>query len=94
MRIEEVVWLPAVVDKLAQKHDVSVEEVEDILHGVNRTFRAERGYTAGEDLYAAYGQTSAGRYLVVFYVAKAGGCVLVISAREQSQQERHRYGRK
>jgi hypothetical protein len=30
MRIEAVIWMPDVVDKLARKHGVSVEEVEQV----------------------------------------------------------------
>lgn len=50
MRIEEIVWLGHIIDKVAQKHAVSVEEVEDVLFGPNRTFRVERGREEGEDL--------------------------------------------
>ncbi len=94
MRIDEIIWLPAVVAKLEQKHRLLIEEVEDVLFGNHRTFRAERGYTPGEDLYAAFGQTSGGRYLIVFYVFKPANRALVISAREQTVKERERYGRK
>lgn len=31
MRIYHIIWLPEIEDKLFQKHNVSVEEVEDIL---------------------------------------------------------------
>ena len=31
MRIEEIVWLDAIVDKLAVKHGVGIEEVEEVL---------------------------------------------------------------
>lgn len=94
MRIDEVVWLAEIVDKLEQKHGVSVDEAEEVLHGPNRTFRVEVGLVQSEDLFAAYGRTESGRYLIVFYIAKPGRSALVISARDQSPKERQRYGRK
>lgn len=94
MRIDEVVWLAEIVDKLERKHGVSVDEAEEVLHGAGRTFRVEDGLVPGEDLFAVYGQTSNGRYLIVFYIAKSSSRALVISARDQSLKERQRYGRK
>jgi len=48
----------------------------------------------GEDLYRATGQTEAGRLLVVFFVYKGRGRVLVISARDASSRERKNYGKR
>ena len=45
----------------------------------------------GEDLYAAYGQTAAGRYLIVFFIHKHPTAALPISARDMSQAERRYY---
>ena len=46
---------------------------------------------SGEDLYVAYGQTAAGRYLVVFFILKYQTAALPISAREMTQAERRYY---
>jgi uncharacterized DUF497 family protein len=46
-----------------------------------------------EGVYAAYGQTEAGRYLTVFFIRKLGGAALIISAREMDDKERKWYGR-
>ena len=54
----------------------------------------EAGDVDGEDLYAALGQTEAGRYLVVFFVHKATGDAMVISAREMTKKERRAYAKK
>lgn len=44
-------------------------------------------------MYAAYGQTDAGRYLTVFFIHKPGGRALIISARDMDGKERRQYGR-
>ena len=45
----------------------------------------------GENLYAALGQTDAGRYLIVFFVYKTTREALLISARDMSKKERRQY---
>lgn len=53
-----------------------------------------RIHREGEDLYAAYGQSSSGRWLIVFFVLKAEREALVISARDMERKERRLYARK
>ena len=56
---------------------------------------AEKGHTIGEDVYAAFGRTFGDRFLAVFFVYKpTSHTAIVISARDMSQTERRRYGRK
>ena len=55
--------------------------------------RAGRGDVRGEDLYAAYGQTEAGRYLIVFFIYQGFGAALPISARDMSDAERRYFNR-
>jgi uncharacterized DUF497 family protein len=43
---------------------------------------------------SAYGQTEAGRYIIVFFVLKRGRQALVISARDMDGKERKTYGRR
>ena len=94
MHIIDIIWLPDIVEKLAVKHDVRPDEVEESLMGLPSFRRIERGRVQGEDLYAAMGQTDAGRYLVVYFSRKAGGVALIISARDMDSRERRQYGRK
>jgi uncharacterized DUF497 family protein len=94
LEIRGVVWLRRIINKLAQKHQVEPEEVEKIFENRPRFRRLERGDVAGEDLYSAMGQTDDGRYLIVFFIYKRTREALVISARDMSQKERRRYGRK
>lgn len=84
MRIEEIVWLDLIVDKLAVKHGVRIEEVEQVF-GNNPRFRfVENGTREGEDVYMASGQTDGGRYLSVLFMHKSGGDALILSARDMA----------
>lgn len=94
MRITGVVWLRSVIEKLADKHQVSQQEVEEALRNRPRIRRIALGDVAGEDLYSALSQTDDGRYLIVFFVYKPNGEALIISARDMSPKERKSYGKK
>lgn len=94
MNITDIIWLAQFVDKIESKHDVSTDEVEEVLTKHPRIQRIERGTLDGEDLYRATGQTEAGRFLVVFFVYKGHGRALVISARDVSRRERKNYGKR
>ena len=91
MHLYEVIWKDTFVAKIADKHGVTTEEVEDVLFSTPHVRRAERGRVKGEDLYAAYGQTEAGRYLVVFFIRKRQTAALPISARDMTLSERRYY---
>ena len=60
MRIDNIIWLPEVVDKLGRKHRVSPEEVEEILCANPVYRKVQKGHVSGEDLYAALGQEESG----------------------------------
>jgi len=95
VRIEGIIWLEAVVEKLESKHDVTTMEVEDILAAKPRFRFVERGHRRGENVYAALGRTAAGRRLLVFFVFKPRTReALILSAREPSQRERKLYEKK
>lgn len=91
MEIYDVIWKDQFVEKLAVKHGVSIEEVEEVLFGNPHFRRVERGRVAGEDVYVAYGQTNAARYLSVFFVRKPNNGALPISARDMTPAERRYY---
>ena len=94
MKITGIVWLRSVVDKLLWKHNVTTDEAEQVFGGSPRFRFIETGDIDGEDLYAALGQTEAGRYLVVFFVHKTTGDAMVISARDMTKKERRAYAKK
>ena len=52
---------------------------------------AEKGRVKGENLYVAYGQTAAGRYLLVFFIRKRQLAALPIAARDMTRAERRYY---
>lgn len=93
MHLYEVIWKDEFADKIEGKHDVSKEEVEKVLFDNPHVRRVEKGRIKGEDLYAAYGQTEAGRYLIVFFVKKLRNAALPISARDMTVTERTYYAR-
>ena len=91
MKIYEGIWKERFVEKLADKHDVFTDEVEEILFSSPHVRMAEKGRIKGENMYAAYGQTGAGRYLVVFFIRKRRFAALPISARDMTPAERRYY---
>jgi len=69
---------------------------QDRFSSVNLAFVSQKkGHTAGEDVYAAFGQTLGGRYLSVFFIYKPSRkTAAIISARDMSDKERKAFGRK
>lgn len=97
MTIRGFLWLDTIVEKLGKKHGVSVLEVEQVFQNDDPEahFRfVENGFTEGEDVYSAQGQTHGGRYLIVFFVFKTDGRALVVSARDMTDAERRLYGKR
>lgn len=95
MDINEIVCPASIEDNLIGKHNISLEEVHEVLWSVPRVRFAERGFVDGEDIYVAFGQTYEGRFVSVFFVYKPStGTAIVISARDMSAKERRSYGRK
>ena len=94
MRIEEIIWLDVIVDKLAVKHGVEIEEVEEVFNNRPQFRYVEKGKRTGEDVYMASGQTDGGRYLSILFIHKSSGGALILSARDMSGWERKRYERK
>jgi uncharacterized DUF497 family protein len=94
MNIIDVIWLPYIIDKLGWKHRVTPEEAEEVLFD-NPLYRwVQHGHMPGEDLYAALGQTRAGRYLIIFFIYKQTREALILSARDMEDKERRQYARR
>jgi uncharacterized protein len=94
MRIDGFLWLPEVIEKLWVKHHVDQDEAEEIFLNRPRFWFVERGNREGEDVYAATGQTDAGRYLIVFFIHKTDRTAVVLSARDMDRKERKRHDRR
>ena len=85
MKITGIIWLEKIVDKLAQKHHLTQDEVEEVFVNAPQYRLLERGKIEGEDVYSAYGRTDAGRYVTVIFIRKFGRRALVISARDMTK---------
>ena len=95
MQIENIVCSERTEAKLESKHHVTVREARQIFFSHPPIRFAEKGHTADEDVYAAFGQTLGGRYLSVFFIYKPKlKTAVIISARDMSGKERKAYGRK
>jgi uncharacterized protein len=94
MRINEIIWLDAVVDKLAWKHGVDIDEVEEAFANGPQFRLVEKGDRAGEDVYMASGLADVGRYLTILFIYKESGNALILSARDMADWETRRYERK
>lgn len=93
MILRRIIWKDQFVEKLGSKHSVSIAEAEDVLNGNPHIRRVAKGRVKDENVYAAFGQTEAGRYLIVFYIRKLSGALLPISARDMDDGERKYYER-
>ncbi len=95
MKIDLIVCPDTIEYKLESKHNVTAREARQVLLNNPRIRFAEKGHTKGNDVYGAFGQTFAGRYLSVFFVYKPGmATAIIISARDMSKKERKTYGKK
>lgn len=94
MRIEELIWLDEIIEKLAVKHSVEPYEVEEVLLNKPKFRFMQKGNIKNEDVYLALGQTYAGRYLTVLFIYKPFSQALILSARDMARKERKMYGRK
>ncbi len=93
MFIDDFVWLTEIAEKLAIKHRVSQDEVEEVFFNGPRYRFVESGHRPGEDVYSAGGQTDSGRYLIVFFIHKRANTALVLSARDMDRAERKQHER-
>ncbi len=87
MRIDDVIWLESVVEKLESKHGVDPIEVEEVLAGDPEFRRGGKGSRKGEDLYYALGQTEAGRYLFVVFIRKPKAKLMATIPKFKSLEE-------
>jgi len=91
LQLYDVIWKAKFVEKIAYKHGVTTDEVEEVLFSQPHVRLVEKGRVKGENLYVAYGQTMAGRYLVVFFICKRRTAALPISAHDMTPSERRYY---
>lgn len=68
MKISRIIWLEDIVEKLHWKHNVEENEILEVLANKPKFILKESGHKQGEDVYAAFGATDAGRLLSIFFV--------------------------
>jgi len=83
--IREMVVTAAQEEHLWNKHRVTTEEAEEVCFSRPLVIRGRDGS------YAVYGQTDAGRYLIVFLYPRGRGVFSLATAREMETRERRRY---
>ena len=84
MPIRELLWDDWNLEHIA-RHRITTAEVEDVCFGDPWDLRAGGGKRS------LYGQTDAGRYVLVIVVSRGEGLFYPISARDMTQAERRRY---
>ena len=94
MQLKEIIWSRESVNKIKQKHNISVAEVEEALFNKPVFRKVQRGEVKGEDIYIAYSRTFDGRHLFVVFIYKLNNTGIVISARDMSPRERRYYNDK
>jgi uncharacterized DUF497 family protein len=94
LKIAGIIWLNDIVAKLKQKHAIEQYEVKEVFSSRPWFRLVEKGHRPGENVYTAFGQTWAGRYLTVFFVYKRDRRALIISARDMTHAERRTYERR
>ena len=93
MKIENLIWLGDIIDKLTFKHQVDTSEVEEVFDNRPKIRFGQKGDRKGEDVYVALGRTEAGRYLAVVFIRKKRNNALIVSARDMTKKERKQYER-
>jgi uncharacterized protein len=94
VKIEGIIWLESILEKLAVKHGVKMHEVEQVLENHPQIRFVEKGNKIDEDVYMALGQTDGGRYLAVLFIHKVNQEALIVSTRDMAAKERKLYGKK
>lgn len=84
-RIDAVDIGPHILEKIETKHGVGWREVEEVCYGRRQAQRSGRG-----DTLLVYGQTVAGRYLLIALAAHDLAW-MVVTARDMNGAERRWY---
>jgi uncharacterized DUF497 family protein len=85
VRIRKVLISPRQEEHIWSKHQVTPEEVDKVCFSTRLALRGR------DTSYALYGQTEAGRYLVVFLYPRGQGVYSLATARDMNRTERRRY---
>ena len=89
-RFEPYAASAAIQRKIEEKHQIRMEEVEELFEQDPLVLRGETDQY-GERRYVALGRTESGRYLLVVFTVPKVGKAKVITAREMTQREQRFY---
>jgi len=87
MYIRELQWDDYRIDHIA-RHDVEPDEVEEVCDDPSHLARRAKG-----NRYRLYGQTRAGRYLLIVLEQLHGSLYKPITARDMTPDEKHNFRR-
>ncbi len=93
MHIEDLDISAMVADKIASKHNISVEEVYEVFWNEDYKVLIRRSDKV-PGTYLALGRTEAGRYLTVVFAPRSGNLAKVITARDMAKVERRLYAKR
>ena len=94
MKIQGIIWLDDIIEKIIKKHNVKQNEIIEVLKNKPLFRYIEKGHRPGENLYASLGYTNSDRKLIIFFIYKKNKQILVLTARDMTQNERKRYEQK
>ena len=77
-----------ILDKVETKHGITLDEVEEACLSDKRHVRRSR-----EGLYKLFGQTTAGRYILVVLANLGRGSWKIVTAREMTSNEKRLYNK-
>ena len=89
MRIDVLHIDDHILDKIEMKHGVTFDEVDEAVFSTFRRVRRTRSKAM-----KVYGQTAAGRYLVVILAPHPADLWAVMTARDMVPHERREYAKK
>jgi uncharacterized DUF497 family protein len=84
-------WPEGVARHIRQQHNIDPDEVDEVFIGRPHVRSIEESHRVGEKVYAALGQTEAGRYLVVLFTHTQDGRARILGARDMRRAERRKY---
>ncbi len=93
IKIIEIIWLDSIIEKIRNKHNVTIAEVEEVFKNKPKFRRGPRGNYVKENIYYALGRTDGDRLLFVVFIFKRNNEALIISAREMDNKEKSLYTR-
>ena len=88
LRIESLEIDDHILDKIESKHGILFTEVEEAC--LSDRCHVRRGR---QGLCKVFGQTAAGRYVLIVLVNLGGGSWKIVTAREMTDGERRRYSK-